>query len=1091
MEPVSSFVSLAEQITQLNKNNIEILTKINDLVSSQKDTVNIVYDNNGVVSSYAQPTVGWLKNQVDIVNQNMKRMASIDGYTYIRDGQSFKRIMTSDLNREPAPISSINQVSTFTPVDNWFFESLMNPMLAVTIDLTNKVEQTTNQILSRRYIMRFEKNPDGSLTEAGLTSFNSFTTTFLNRADINITDFLAWYNNPTNTGMLVDTVEPYDEQVYDLKLKSLNYYGIFSVIKVEIDEINNKMWYHLNDIKYYGADGTVKSLTIGDEVIVNKLNASSRYRILEVNTDSSNTKIRVENIEGYDPIIVGTNVLKYYSDVSNIKSVQINVGFDEYIVEFVKPINTDDNIVGSLWSLGISFYTNDLLLDTNNNINLATYYIQSVYDYGTLLRDLLSKKIPTVFGQIPNPVVLTDTNFKVVQTNEHLTSDVDQNTLKKLHSSKSTVKTQISQLNTALTQKMAQLNVGGLTTTQKQAQLSEINKLQTDMSISTSNLSSILTQINDVSTGVNKSVQPTYSVRGFWRMPEPILTNNTNPQHVCQFRIQYRKSSKSGNSNNIQTFNYVNVQAPPASTSGTSGVSIRNVAISGGASIAAALSTGNASVNNSGRTPTPPVNTGKSTPIESTQVSTTTENPSNGPQYANFSNWFEFLSDVRKRYYDNASKQWYWKIEDVSDADTPNINQLDIPILPNERIEIRVKSISEVGWPDSLIESDWSNVLAVDFPDDLSSIISDNQFILLEASQDQNTLALQNTLSSKGVDQHVSDSYTNNQSYVAHKDSSIQVGLPTDQAQNPTLFQYLNYLTNRIAALEQQLNGVKGTLNISLYKQTTLIKNIDNNSSTIINIECEDYGTLVSGRTYVNAVNVIEDYAISLENTNQSGNLGFLSARYYTTGGTNAFYSPGGEANKILLVDYNNNLYTQNDNQFVWFADRDNNTWISTGATNGTDSPYYLDSPSYNLGIVGNNPLGFQVENMFGRGIGTNLTCAVFPYLPDINNFVENGQDKTKIVKPGTKFNIGLKIFFKFDGNMNTSTPTTPTYYTPGESYANPSNCSPNNVSKTRKVKFWFETTDNTTYQFVITFNLNRYKTYLKPKTSASIVESV
>ena len=120
MESINSFVTLAEKITILNKDCVEILTKINDLVSSQSDSVNIIYDDNGTVSSYSQPTVGYLKNQIDVLNQNMKRMASIEGYTYVRDGQSFKRIMTSDLNREPAPIGSIKQVSTFTPINNCF-----------------------------------------------------------------------------------------------------------------------------------------------------------------------------------------------------------------------------------------------------------------------------------------------------------------------------------------------------------------------------------------------------------------------------------------------------------------------------------------------------------------------------------------------------------------------------------------------------------------------------------------------------------------------------------------------------------------------------------------------------------------------------------------------------------------------------------------------------------------------------------------------------------------------------------------------------------------------------------------------------------
>lgn len=1087
MEAISSFATLAEKITILNKNCVEILTKVNDLVASQQDSVNIIYDDNGAVNSFSQPTVGYLKNQIDVLNQNMKRMASIDGYTFVKDGQSYKRIMTSDLNKEPAPIGDINQVATFTPINNHFFESLMNPMLAVTVDLTDKIEQTTNKVLSRRYIIRFEKNADGSLTEAGLRSFNSFSTTFLNKTGINISDFISWYDNPSNDGLVVDTVKPYDEQIYDLALKTLNYYGIFSVIKVEMDDINNKMWYHLNDIKYYGNDGSIQSLKIGDELIVNKLNAGSRYRIKEVNTDSSNTKVRLENIEGYDPVVVGTNVLKYYSDISGQKSVQINVGFDEYVVLFIKPINTDDNIVGNLWSKGISFYTNDLILDINNNINLSNYYIEAVYDYGTLLRDMITKRMPTIYGATPNTPVLVSDNFKVVQINKHLTDDKDQTALMKAHSDKTSVKTQISQLNTAIQQKSSKLNAGGLTTTEKQTYLNEINKLKTDLNINTNNLSSLITQITELNTGTNSKVDPKYRVRGFWTMPEPIISGKTPPQHVVQFRIQYRYSSKSGNSNNIQTFNYINVQQPPTTnviptnTGTIVRVNVNNQTRSGGSAIAATRTT---ATSNANPTPLPPINVGKSVPVQSTQVSTTTENPSTGPKYANFSNWVEILSDVRKRYYDEASKQWYWKIEDVSDAETPNINQVDIAIQQNERVEIRVKSISEVGWPDSLIESDWSNVLTVDFPDDLNNVLADNQFILAEASQDKTTVTLENTLSSKGYNKHLEDSFTVNQDYVAHKDTSIQVSIKTDQSSSMNLFQYLTYLTNRIVYLEQQIAGAKGALTISLFKKSTNIKTITNNTNTILNIECEDYGTLFSGRTYYNSINVIEDYVLSLENNNQSGNLGFLSSRVFTSGGTNAFYSDGGSLHKILIADYNNNLYNQNDYQFLWFADRDNNDWISSGTT-GADSSYILNSSSYNLGTTGTSTISqslFNVNNIFKLAPNTDLLCAVFPYLPDITSFIESGQDKTKIIKPQTKFNIGLKIFFKFDGSLETSTSTTPTYYVPG------GGSNPNNSTKSRKIKLWFETSDNTNYQFTLNFNINRYRDFLKPKSDATDV---
>lgn len=568
MDQVNSFISLAERITILNANCIEILTKINDLVASQQQTVKVDYNDNGVPQSFSLPTVGALKVELDTLNQNMRRWSSIDGFTFIQNGQSFQKIITSDLNREPVPIQNLSMVNSFEPINNSFFEALMNPELAVSIDLSNKITHNVNKVLSRRYIVNFEKNNDGSLTQNGLTSYNDFSQNWLNRTDININDFTNWMANPNNTGVMVDVVEPYDEQIFDLRIKELKYYGVFSVIKTEIDDMNNKIWYHLNDLRYYAKDGTVKTLAIGDEVIINALNSSTRYKVVEVSLDYSNNKVRFELIEGYDPIVVGTNVLKYYSDISNEKSVQITVGFNEYCVLFLKPINTDNNVVGSLWSKGISFYTNDLVLLNDPNKNLANYYVETVYDYGAVLKDMVLKKIPTAYGSKPNAPYLQAENFKVVQINKHLTDTVDQDTIRKLHSQKITAKTKISQTQNAIQDRVKNLNSGNLSMAEKNSINNELNKLKLDNELQTKNLSTIVSQLTNVNKTTNK-IDAKYRIRGFWNIPEPIVSNKTEPQHVVQFRIQYRYATKGGNSNPTEGYRFAPIPVNTTTTAST------------------------------------------------------------------------------------------------------------------------------------------------------------------------------------------------------------------------------------------------------------------------------------------------------------------------------------------------------------------------------------------------------------------------------------------------------------------------------------------------------------------------------------------
>jgi hypothetical protein len=470
-------------------------------------------------------------------------------------------------------------------------------------------------------------------------------------------------------------------------------------------------------------------------------------------------------------------------------------------------------------------------------------------------------------------------------------------------------------------------------------------------------------------------------------------------------------------------------------------------------------------------------------PISSTQVSTTSESVSNQTVTAQFSNWNNVLTDVRKRYWDEKSGTWYWKIEDVQDADTPNINQLDISIQPNERVEIRVSAISEVGWPDSILESDWSNVLTVDFPDDINDVINENDFILQEATQDQTLVQMDSTLNTKGIYQHIDDQFYLNNILFKHTDKNIGTSFKGDQSNTLNLFEYLTSLTDRIKSLEETISKVKGQLKIYLYKNDVLIKEVLNNTNTNVKVELEDYLTAATGstRTYVNNLYMIDDYTISLSNVAQTGNLGLLSNRLYTSGGTNVFYNDS--LNQALLVDYNDDLYTQQNNQFIWFFDKDNQQNIYTGITaTSMSTGSLLNTTNYNIGATGTTALyqyWTDINSIFpiAGQTGMKLLATVHPYLPDITNLVESGQEKTKTVNPQTNFIVGMKIFFKWDGGSNTA-----------------SNVSVSSIgghiNKTRKIKYFFETNDGLTYQFTITFTLSNFRQYFVSTTNQNVIAS-
>jgi len=462
--------------------------------------------------------------------------------------------------------------------------------------------------------------------------------------------------------------------------------------------------------------------------------------------------------------------------------------------------------------------------------------------------------------------------------------------------------------------------------------------------------------------------------------------------------------------------------------------------------------------------------------IQSTQVSTTSEVSGKQIVTAQFSNWNNLVTDVRKRYWDEKAGLWYWKIEDVEDADTPNINQLDIPIQPNERVEIRVLAISEVGWPDSILESDWSNVLPIDFPDDINDVLSENEFILQEATQDQSVVQMESTLNTKGVYAHIDDQFYVNNTLYKHMDKDVAVSFKGDTNNTLNLFEYLTTLTDRIQSLEEVINKVKGELHIYLYKNETFLKEILNNTTTQIKVECEDYATAATGSTrkYVNSLYVVDDYKVVISNIAQNGDLGLLSNRLYTSGGTNIFFND--TFNQSLLIDYNDDLYSQRDNQFMWFMDFDTQVNIYSGVTTNAMAPYIMNTDKFNLGSTGST-LALQAAQIYvpwtnintlsWKAASTNLLTTLHPYFSDLTNIVETGQDKVKKVAPKTDFIVGMKLFFKLDGTKENDD-----YFTVTNSSVH--------YSKTRKLKIYFETDDGKSYQFTLSFNISNFKRYFR-----------
>lgn len=1058
----SSFATVSEQIINYNNNVLQLFNQLNNLATSNSSSITVqVADQFGVLKEYNIPSIGYLLSEIQRLNNNLNSLYSLNNNGAIIQSATnkYKKIITVDLNREPASLTALNPVTRFKSTKNWFFDGLLNPMLSVQIDLTNKVEDNVRKILSRRYIVEFEQNADETFTPTGQSALNSFNNQFRGKSNINLDDFVFWLN--TTPGIMNGTNPNYDEQVFDLEPNELLYDGTFTVLKTEEDRLNRKFWYHLDTLNYFIAKtGEVRQLTIDDEVIINLPESNSRFKVVEISTISSNFRVRFEQIEGNQPIPVANSILKIYSQVIFNKNVKVSIGFNERNVLFVKPMNADNHLVARNWSLGVGYWTNDLILDSSdsdNGTSMEKYYADVVYDYGTVLTDLVAKKIPNKNGLTPNPVVLSNDNFKVVQINKHLTDTADADLIKSKHNQQKNIKSEISQITEAINSKQKQAKILKFPSVAAKNQFdNELNELIKKKDSKSNLLSSTVQDILNLSQTNLVSADPKFRLRGFWIFPEAAVARGTKPQEVIQFRIQYRYLSKDGQENQVDSIKVVNTD-------------------------------GKVSANGA------------------------------------LSNWIELKSDVRQRGIDPATNAYIWKVEDVSDIDTPNINQLDIPIQQGERVEVRVKSISEVGWPESPVESDWSNIMSFEFPDNLNNVLGDNQFILKEASQEDLRVKMESDLNSRGLGDILNNVVTiNNKTYTASAENVLS-GFKDVNGLTIDLYSMLVQMNDKIKALEEKIKRAKGQLKVTVLRNNDEFI-IQNNTELEFTVECEDYletftgAGIPTGRVYSNDIYVVKDFVLRVENVAVESPLGLLSNRTYyvnselfNTAAPQIFWA--NERDELLFSQATGSTRTQLNNQFLWSINYEvtNQTAVTkladnignSFAANGNNSIVnVLSSTEFNVGYSDTSLLGFIGSNnslldiakwtdtVLSVSSNTKLLTTIHPVIATLEKIVQTNNDKVQTVNAGSSnaIIIPINIYFK----MNSIDPNSGTGLNYG--YINLNN-SQNTIKHIKKVKFMLENEDdNRPFIFTVKFNINRNKLVIQkltPNTKTTISSKV
>lgn len=196
------------------------------------------------------------------------------------------------------------------------------------------------------------------------------------------------------------------------------------------------------------------------------------------------------------------------------------------------------------------------------------------------------------------------------------------------------------------------------------------------------------------------------------------------------------------------------------------------------------------------------------------------------------SSWNELPSSTLKRIRNNDGT-YSWSENNPTSDDVISINQCDIPIKPNESVEIRVKACSEAGFPQTMLESEWSDILRIDFPADLLREQSIAQTVA-DNKEDAKKLEVEQLLSEKGILKHVQLSFTENNRYFAHNAHNIASGFFSPEQANISLYEYLQTLTGKIDTINALLSDDINRVSVDIVDESGASYNVAKNGTTTL-----------------------------------------------------------------------------------------------------------------------------------------------------------------------------------------------------------------------------------------------------------------
>ena len=546
---------MSNNVNSFTTNMSTLIDKVNDVINIAEGINNSISGSDAeitVKTSDSSITLPSYANIIERVRRAENTVAAFTrGYGVVEtDDGTYRKISVETVSKPPQDIVNSSVIRTFGIDPNWFFESLQYPRCVIRLDLAGQIDPVSD----RAYVNRVIIDSRGTVSNGTMSVIEFYNANILNQ-NLNYQD-------------LIELLEQYnvqyreDKSEIDFPLTYEKYSGDFAVQSVRLlknSEGVSQVWYFLDTLNYAEVDENGYILNNTHVLDVNDYLRfdDALYKIVEIS--QSQKRVRLEYAVGYSTIGQGS-ILEFYNQPFTEKIIDVGIGIHEIDILYVKGVNEQFNLLSRNWSNPVTFYTDDLVFEDNPDMTFSSYYSTYVADFGAAwIAQAKERQISNYNGLKPYAPVLNADNLQVVQINTQLEATLDSETYNDLTSEIAATKSNI----TALRQTIAS-NKDLLIQSSSQDERENIqNLINTD----TTSLNTYTTQyyslVEELNTLLNESgaigYSPKYHIRGFFAIPEPRYTDETNKlgeQNVIGFEIKYRYLHTDETGVKLSTFEY-------------------------------------------------------------------------------------------------------------------------------------------------------------------------------------------------------------------------------------------------------------------------------------------------------------------------------------------------------------------------------------------------------------------------------------------------------------------------------------------------------------------------------------------------------